>query len=625
MSGRRWIGKGILAVVLGASLVNAPRLYAQAKEPRPENDGSGGIFSAKDEMARYYIPPEQEASYRYPDPYQVLTPPGYHIEVFANELDFPSDITFADDGTYYIAESGFHGYGDDPIVTPEPQIIQIRPDGTKLTVYEDTVPLASIRNTKNPEDIPEGIIPPITGITWHDGKIYVSHRTRISVLDPKDENPETRFRTIVRGLPAWGVHVNAKVVFDRDGKMVFFVPPQSDAGVYDETQAIIGLIDQKLDAHDVPGEDVTLSGENFHVPLKKANDYGRFTRTPDEETDIAVENPISHVAYEHIRKIFEPENGKNVETGAFSPLWTKTEAGQVIKGQTICNGAFFRCDPDGSNLERIAWGFGPSDGYRVDEQGRLFCTQTGAQATKPRAPWFDYGSVYEVQAGPWYGWPDFFSGLPITDPRFQSPEAKSRKFLLSDDTRRKLLGDRGLPPQPIARLTPQSFPHGMVLGRPEFGLGPHEALVAEMGPLSPLFKGPVGIFTASMAEERVRIREALPAGIPADVDLNWPGFKIQKVNLDTGEVSDFVVNRLPGPSTAWRGRGLERPMQLEWGRDGNLYIVDLGVITSKLIEDGETLNASVHTGVIWRVRRFQPPMPSGPVVKGTVSSQVSVP
>ena len=75
--------------------------------------------------------------------------------------------------------------------------------------------------------MPEGIIPPIKGITWHDGKLYIAHRSRISVLDLEDENPETRFKTIVNGLPEWGEFLGGKPIFDRDGKLVFSV---SDAG-----------------------------------------------------------------------------------------------------------------------------------------------------------------------------------------------------------------------------------------------------------------------------------------------------------------------------------------------------------------------------------------------------------
>ena len=111
------------------------------------------------------------------------------------------------------------------------------PDGTRRVVYENTVPLDSIQGTDSSANMPEGIIPPITGITWHGGKIYIAHRSRYSVLDPDDDNPMTRFKTFVNGLPQWGAFVNGKPVFDGNGKMIFFVSSQGNAGVVDESWA----------------------------------------------------------------------------------------------------------------------------------------------------------------------------------------------------------------------------------------------------------------------------------------------------------------------------------------------------------------------------------------------------
>ncbi len=94
-------------------------------------------------------------------------------------------------------------------------------------------------------------------------------------------------------------------------------------------------------------------------------------------------------------------------TGVYVPLGTKTDPGYTVKGQEICNGAFFRCNPGGSDLERIAEGFRSSFGYRFAPDGRLICTQNSANPLPPRGLWYDYESIYEVVDGEWYGWPDF--------------------------------------------------------------------------------------------------------------------------------------------------------------------------------------------------------------------------
>ena len=109
----------------------------------------------------------------------------------------------------------------------------------------------------------EGIIPPITGITWHDGKLYVAHRSRYSVLDP--ENGE--FRTIINGLPCWGEFLNAKPIFDDAGKMIFFVSTQGNSGVIEQHWMKVINVFNKKKAHEVPGEDVMLKTETRRPAL----------------------------------------------------------------------------------------------------------------------------------------------------------------------------------------------------------------------------------------------------------------------------------------------------------------------------------------------------------------------
>jgi glucose/arabinose dehydrogenase len=464
------------------------------------------------------------------DPSDVKVADGYVLNVYKAALDYPVDIAFGEQGDVFVAEAGGHSYGTKPKKAPGARILQIMPDGKKKVVYDKVVPMEAIRSASSSTEMPEGLIPPVTGLTWYNGKLYISHRSRYSTFDPATGE----FKTIINGLPDWGEFHNVKPIF-KDGKMYFFVSTQGNSGVIEAHWVKVIDIFNKPQAHDIPGEDVTLTGQNYWVPTKE----------------------VSIV------------DADSVKTGAYVPLGTVTEPGQVIEGQEICNGAFFRANPDGTNIERIAWGLRSSFGYRFSPDGRLITTQNSANPMKPRGIMNDWEPIYEVKEGKWYGWPDYYSGIPITDPRWIIKGGKGGKFVLTEETHQKLLQGEPLPEQPIVRLDIHAAAEGMVFGRQDFGISENNILVAEFGTVVPKFKG------------------------------EWPGFRVQKVNLDTKAVENFLINESGMPASATHGGGLERPLQIEWGPDGSLYVVDFGII--EFTEAG--MDAHPGTGVIWKVSK----------------------
>ena len=247
-----------------------------------------------------------------------------------------------------------------------------------------------IRDAKTDAEIPEGLIAPVTGLTWRDGLLYVTHRSRISTLDPNTGE----FTTIVSDPPAWGEFQNNKVIFGPDDKMYFFVSTQTNSGPVGEEMMVILDAYGKQDKHEIPCQDVTLTGKNFPVP-------NLFTPNPTDEA----------------------------MTGVYVPFGTTTQFGQVISGAVPCNGAFFRANPDGTGLELFAWGLRSDFGYRFDEQGRLIASQNSGNLIAPRPVYDDWETIWVVEEGKWYGWPDYFSGLPITDERFALPEDADFKGL----------------------------------------------------------------------------------------------------------------------------------------------------------------------------------------------------
>ncbi len=103
---------------------------------------------------------------------------------------------------------------------------------------------------------------------------------------------------------------------------------------------------------------------------------------------------------------------------------------------------------------------------------------------------------------------------------------------------------------------------------------------------------------------------------PVTTRLTTPsGFKVVRVDINTGEVSDFAVNKVQGPASKLPHRGFERPSHCQFGPDGALYVVDFGQISIAPEKGG--IRVQKGTGTLWRIRRTDGPAgqrPPEPVV-----------
>lgn len=252
-------------------------------------------------------------------------------------------------------------------------------------------------------------------------------------------------------------------------------------------------------------------------------------------------------------------------TGAFSPLGAATRAGQKILGRLPCNGAILRIKPGGGPLELVAWGLRNPYGLAFSPDGRLFATEHGYDERGSRPVWGAGDHLWAISSGTWYGWPDYSGGKPLADRRL-SPGGRAVAALLSREP--------GRPPRPAAEFAVHASASGLDFSRSEAFGHVGEAFVAEFGDLAPLsgkLLGPVG-------------------------------FKVVRVQLETGAVEDFAVNRgrTNGPASLLRSGGLERPIALRFSPDGSaLYIVDFGVVTAHK----EGIKPYKGTGAVWRIRR----------------------
>lgn len=257
------------------------------------------------------------------------------------------------------------------------------------------------------------------------------------------------------------------------------------------------------------------------------------------------------------------------QTGAYLPLGTASSANQVIKGRVPCSGAILRVPLEGKpEPELVAWGFRDPFGLAFSPQGRLFAVDEGYDERGSRPVWGAADLLWSVSTGTWYGWPDYSGDRPVATAEFKPVGGAPVAALLASSP--------GKPPRPTAQFGVHSSAHGMDFSRSDSFGHVGEAFVAEYGDLAP-FSGKV----------------AGPVG-----------FKVVRVDPDTGVIEDFAVNRgkRNGPASLVGGGGFERPVAVRFSPDGlSLYVVDFGVVTAT--EDGSQPHKG--TGVLWRISRVE--------------------
>jgi glucose/arabinose dehydrogenase len=103
-----------------------------------------------------------------------------------------------------------------------------------------------------------------------------------------------------------------------------------------------------------------------------------------------------------------------------------------------------RCNPNGSDLELVAWGLRNAYGLGFLPDGRLLAVDQGAddRGTRPVGNIPDL--LFEVHPGGWYGWPDFIDAEAITSPAYLPTRGPAPSFALAKHD--------GLPPPEKALL-----------------------------------------------------------------------------------------------------------------------------------------------------------------------------
>ncbi|MDQ3653721.1 MAG: PQQ-dependent sugar dehydrogenase [Chloroflexota bacterium] len=401
-----------------------------------------------------------------------------------------------------------------------------------------------------------GTIASVVGLYWHNGAFFTHRDADDRTGAASRVTPDGEATLLFSGIvDSQSEHQVNDIRMGPDGRMYVASGPAGNA-------AVMGIdngpfIMASPDVHTTPCVDIVLTGRNYV--------------TPDFRTD-------------------DPSD--TVMTGAYVPFGTETMPGQVIEGTTKCGGAILVFDPESDNPEETlavyAWGFRNVVGLVWDADGVMYAGVNGYDIRGSRPVQDEFDPTYRVQEGAWYGWPDFSAAFePLTDPKFGVPGSLQPPVMIegqpvSTDAPGFLIdheasGLEVADPSLIAGLHDWNSSPSMLDVAPdswtEFA---GQLFVAEWGDLAPP--------TNPLRDE--------PSG-----------YRIVRIDPESGEVQPFARNMKPGPASLQMamGMGLERPFDVKFGPDGAMYIVDYSVARINPASEGTPYEFPPETGVIWKV------------------------
>jgi glucose/arabinose dehydrogenase len=425
------------------------------------------------------------------NPDDIAVPSKYRVEVFADGLDSPVNMMFTDEKEMLVADAG--------VTDGNGKVLKKTQDGFVV--------------------VADGFNPPLTGVNYYQGNIYVSHRGFITIVKPDGQKQD-----ILAGMPSFGDHHNNRVVFGPDGKMYFGQGTATNSGVVGEDN---DWVRKYPFFHDYPGARIRLVGHNF-------------------ETNQLLTGSKKEKAF----------------TGAFSPFGVSTKSGEKMKGIVPASGSILRANPDGTQLELVAWGLRNPFRIKFDKRGRLYAANHGMDERGSRHIANSPDEFWRIRKGVWYGWPDYTGGYPVTLHRFKPDNFPQPTFLLDPHPMQ--------PPAPVAVFAPHSAAMG-------FDFNYH----ANFGPIGDVYIAEFG---------------SGGPGTTGGKPLPEVGHRVSRISLATGAIKNFAINRSGYAASYGGGGGFERPIDVVFGPTGDMFVLDMG-----LSAKGEGFVP--QTGVIWRITR----------------------
>jgi glucose/arabinose dehydrogenase len=221
-----------------------------------------------------------------------------------------------------------------------------------------------------------------------------------------------------------------------------------------------------------------------------------------------------------------------------------------------------RANPDGSDLELIAWGLRNPFRIKFDKSDFLFSTNHGMDERGSRPVANSPDEFLLINPGVWYGWPDFTGGFPVTLPYFKPDNAPQPEFLLVNNNLDV--------PKPFSTFTPHSAIMGFDFSFSDKFGNPGDVYIAEFGSAAPETTG----------------GKPLP-----DV-----GHRISNIDMTTGNNYTFAVNKSGFAASYTNEGGFERPIDVVFSKNDEMFIADFG------LSDNE--GYIPETGVIWKINRI---------------------
>jgi glucose/arabinose dehydrogenase len=492
-------------------------------------------------------------------------PADTQLERYVANLTAPTAIAFdKEKNLLLVAESGAGG--------AEPRILAFNYlDGSSKTVYPQGKVFGPFRS------INFRMYGPIGGMAVRDGVIYVSHRDKNDFGVISTVGYDGKGKTVVAGLPAQGDYGVTDLAFSRDGRLYFGVGSATNSGVvgldnWDWVQEHPKVADEPFVPMSAPEQTIQLRGARFFTIDPRA---GLFANT-----ERAVTAPFQYFGDYQRSRVDAAADGKP-------------------------NSAILSINPSGGVAQDMrveAYGIRlPSGIAFLPDLGVPYATNQGMETRGTRPVWDDPNVVLQIPFGPKnFGFPDYSADLfPVSSSRFQPPNPEViRSTGYTDVTP---LVDQFRPPDASDQqsLVRAKFPS--MSGASKMSFVPDDSPLRE-------FRRQLVVALSGARTPFATERSVHPLKSP-------PGHKVVRFDAESDQkaVHDMIRNTAGVPRSQTEGKRLElleRPIDVKFGPDGFMYVLDFGKADYR---DGRP-NVTARTGQIYRLLPANIPS-TGPTLK----------